>query len=64
MPSDPDILSRAYGNLDPRLHDLTEMADAFWKVNVAAMRERGEVMAELKPQDLFDNSFSQGATSG
>lgn len=64
MPSDPDILSRAYGNLDPRLHDLTKMADAFWKVNVAAMRERGEVVAELKPQDLFDNSFSPGTTSG
>jgi NitT/TauT family transport system substrate-binding protein len=64
MPSDPEILSRAYGNLDPRLHDLTKMADVFWKVNVAAMRERGEVVAELKPQDLFDYSFSPGTISG
>jgi ABC-type nitrate/sulfonate/bicarbonate transport system substrate-binding protein len=41
VPSEPEILARAYGNFDPRLHDLKQMADAWWKVNVSAMMQRG-----------------------
>jgi NitT/TauT family transport system substrate-binding protein len=58
--SEPEILALAYRNFDPCLHDLKQMADAWWKVNVSAMMQRGEVVASLKPTDIFDGINSPG----
>ena len=57
--AEPEVLDLAYQNADPRLFNLRKMADAHWKVAVAAMREHKEVNATLKPEDMFDFSFSK-----
>jgi NitT/TauT family transport system substrate-binding protein len=57
--AEPEVLDLAYQNADPRLFNLHKMADAHWKVAVAAMREHKEVTPALKPEDMFDFSFSK-----
>lgn len=57
--AEPPVLDLAYQNADPRLFDLRKMADAHFRVAVAAMRERKEVSTALKPEDMFDFSFAK-----
>jgi NitT/TauT family transport system substrate-binding protein len=55
--SDSDVLALAYEHIDPRIHDMKTMADAYWKVNIPAMVKRGEITDKLQAADLFDMSF-------
>jgi NitT/TauT family transport system substrate-binding protein len=57
--ADDDVLALAYDHLDPRLFNLRQMMEAYWTVSVAAMKQRGEVGDNLKPEDVFDLSFSR-----
>jgi ABC-type nitrate/sulfonate/bicarbonate transport system substrate-binding protein len=58
LPAEPAVLDAAYDNVDPRLYDLRTMAALNFKIEVAAMKERHEVTDKLKPEDVFDFSYT------
>ena len=56
---EPEQIAGSYDSVDPRLVAGPKGADTYWAVEMAAMKERGEVGKNFQQKDLFDFGLIQ-----
>lgn len=50
---EPDLIAASIDSVDPSIVDLKAGANTYWSVEMAAMKERGEVDKDLQQEDMF-----------
>ncbi|MGV3651247.1 MAG: ABC transporter substrate-binding protein [Devosia sp.] len=57
--SEEDLIRRAMTSVNPRLVDDFEAgADVYWRTEISAMKERGELIESFERQHMFDFSYA------